>query len=131
VGSLKKGKSLTPIPPTAYSTLPSHAHIQARAAHHHQSSSSSSSPENGGLAIPLVHAATAHKRSPSTDSGNAGSRSTTPVSYRLGKADAKPKCARTFYAHYVWAVLVASFQIPFYYKKRTAITIFKRNLYCF
>jgi len=26
----------------------------------------------------------AHKRSPSTDSGNAGSRSTTPVSYRIG-----------------------------------------------
>lgn len=83
VGSLKKGKSLTPIPPTAYNTLPSHVHQAARATQHHLS-------ESGGggtptLSIPSVH----HKRSPSTDSGNAGSRSTTPVSYRLGKTRTK------------------------------------------
>ena len=83
VGSLKKGKSLTPIPPTAYNTLPSHAHHHAA-----RSNSTAQHQESGGLAIPIVHAAAAvHKRSPSTDSGNAGSRSTTPVSYRLGKEE--------------------------------------------
>ena len=65
VGSLKKGKSLTPIPPTAYATLPSQHHA------------SRAEPVN--LSLPP-----AHKRSPSSDSGNPGSRSTTPVSYHLG-----------------------------------------------
>jgi hypothetical protein len=85
VGSLKKGKSLTPIPPTAhYATLPSHVHARTL--------SEGVVASTAGLAVPILQAgggggmsSVAHKRSPSTDSGNAGSRSTTPVSYRFGK----------------------------------------------
>ena len=76
VGSLKKGKSLTPIPPTTYNTLPS---SHALAQHRNLSDTGMISP-SPNLSLPP-----SHKRSPSSDSGNPGSRSTTPVSYHLGK----------------------------------------------
>ncbi|XP_023349481.1 arf-GAP with SH3 domain, ANK repeat and PH domain-containing protein 2 [Eurytemora carolleeae] len=66
VGSLKKGKSANSIPPSNYATLPIHP-----------SKLDPNSP-SPALSLPPVH-----KRSPSTDSGNAGSRSTTPVSYSI------------------------------------------------
>merc|ERR1712156_1112355 len=72
VGSLKKGKSLTPIPPTTYNTLPS---SHALAQHRNLSDTGMISP-SPNLSLPP-----SHKRSPSSDSGNPGSRSTTPVSY--------------------------------------------------
>ena len=78
VGSLKKGKSLTPIPPTnhSYNTLPSN----------HSSLAHSRTASDGMiLPSPNLSLPPAHKRSPSSDSGNAGSRSTTPVSYHMGK----------------------------------------------
>ena len=74
VGSLKKGKSLTPIPPTnhAYNTLPS-----SHALSQHRTISESMISPSPNLSLPPNN----HKRSPSSDSGNPGSRSTTPVSY--------------------------------------------------
>merc|ERR1719187_1279389 len=86
VGSLKKGKSLTPIPPTnhSYNTLPSN----------HSSLAHSRTASDGMiLPSPNLSLPPAHKRSPSSDSGNAGSRSTTPVSYHMvgGKHLTSPK----------------------------------------
>lgn len=84
MGSLKKGKSLTPIPPTTYNTLPSSRALSEAA----MAVSSSASPT---LSLPpqqqqaVTNNNNNHKRSPSSDSGNPGSRSTTPVSYHLGK----------------------------------------------
>jgi len=75
VGSLKKGKSLTPIPPTTYNTLPS-SHTLS----HARTNSDGMISPSPNLSLPP-----AHKRSPSSDSGNAGSRSNTPVSYHMGK----------------------------------------------
>jgi len=75
VGSLKKGKSLTPIPPTTYNTLPS-SHTLS----HTRTQSDGMISPSPNLSLPP-----AHKRSPSSDSGNAGSRSNTPVSYHMGK----------------------------------------------
>ena len=75
VGSLKKGKSLTPIPPTTYNTLPS-----SHALSQHRNISDGMISPSPNLSLPP-----SHKRSPSSDSGNPGSRSTTPVSYHLGK----------------------------------------------
>ena len=75
VGSLKKGKSLTPIPPTTYNTLPS-SHTLS----HARTQSDGMISPSPNLSLPP-----AHKRSPSSDSGNAGSRSNTPVSYHMGK----------------------------------------------
>merc|ERR1719323_390128 len=78
VGSLKKGKSLTPIPPTShtYNTLPS-----SHALSQHRTISEGMISASPNLSLPPNN----HKRSPSSDSGNPGSRSTTPVSYHLGK----------------------------------------------
>merc|ERR1711963_363830 len=75
VGSLKKGKSLTPIPATTYNTLPS-----SHALSQHRNISDGMISPSPNLSLPP-----SHKRSPSSDSGNPGSRSTTPVSYHLGK----------------------------------------------
>ena len=75
VGSLKKGKSLTPIPATTYNTLPS-----SHALSQHRTISDGMISPSPNLSLPP-----SHKRSPSSDSGNPGSRSTTPVSYHLGK----------------------------------------------
>ena len=71
VGSLKKGKSLTPIPPTTYNTLPSNHSL------------SNGRTNSDGMILPSSNLSLPppHKRSPSSDSGNAGSRSHTPVSY--------------------------------------------------
>ena len=79
VGSLKKGKSLTPIPATTYNTLPS-SHALAQ----HRNISDGMMSPSPNLSLPP-----SHKRSPSSDSGNPGSRSTTPVSYHLGKIHGK------------------------------------------
>eukprot|EP00090_Calanus_glacialis_P033504 TRINITY_DN5567_c0_g1_i2.p1 TRINITY_DN5567_c0_g1~~TRINITY_DN5567_c0_g1_i2.p1 ORF type:complete len:1002 (-),score=143.51 TRINITY_DN5567_c0_g1_i2:841-3846(-) len=83
VGSLKKGKSLTPIPPTTYNTLPS-SHTLS----HARTNSDGMISPSPNLSLPP-----AHKRSPSSDSGNAGSRSNTPVSYHMvsGKHLTSPK----------------------------------------
>jgi len=83
VGSLKKGKSLTPIPPTTYNTLPS-SHTLS----HARTNSDGMISPSPNLSLPP-----AHKRSPSSDSGNAGSRSNTPVSYHMvsGKHITSPK----------------------------------------
>jgi Arf-GAP/SH3 domain/ANK repeat/PH domain-containing protein len=83
VGSLKKGKSLTPIPPTTYNTLPS-SHTLS----HVRTNSDGMISPSPNLSLPP-----AHKRSPSSDSGNAGSRSNTPVSYHMvsGKHLTSPK----------------------------------------
>jgi len=83
VGSLKKGKSLTPIPPTTYNTLPS-SHTLSNA----RTNSDGLISPSPNLSLPP-----AHKRSPSSDSGNAGSRSNTPVSYHMvsGKHLTSPK----------------------------------------
>jgi len=75
VGSLKKGKSLTPIPPTTYNTLPS-----SHALSGHRTISEGMISASPNLSLPPNNN---HKRSPSSDSGNPGSRSTTPVSYHL------------------------------------------------
>lgn len=82
VGSLKKGKSLTPIPPTShtYNTLPS-----SHALSQHRTISEGMISASPNLSLPPNN----HKRSPSSDSGNPGSRSTTPVSYHLGKLHGK------------------------------------------
>merc|ERR1719242_1505559 len=77
VGSLKKGKSLTPIPPTTYNTLPS-----SHALSGHRTFSEGLISASPNLSLPPNNN---HKRSPSSDSGNPGSRSTTPVSYHLSK----------------------------------------------
>merc|ERR1719342_535066 len=83
VGSLKKGKSLTPIPPTTYNTLPSNHSLS-----HTRTNSDGMILPSQNLSLPP-----AHKRSPSSDSGNAGSRSNTPVSYHMvsGKNVTPPK----------------------------------------
>jgi len=81
VGSLKKGKSLTPIPATTYNTLPS-----SHALSQHRTISDGMISPSPNLSLPP-----SHKRSPSSDSGNPGSRSTTPVSYHLGKIHAGGK----------------------------------------
>lgn len=83
VGSLKKGKSLTPIPPTTYNTLPSNHSLS-----HTRTNSDGMILPSQNLSLPP-----AHKRSPSSDSGNAGSRSHTPVSYHMvsGKLLTSPK----------------------------------------
>ena len=73
VGSLKKGKSLTPIPATTYNTLPSNHSLS-------NGRTNSEGMISSNLSLPP-----AHKRSPSSDSGNAGSRSHTPVSYHMGE----------------------------------------------
>ena len=77
MGSLKKGKSLTPIPPTTYNTLPS-----SHALSGHRTVSEGLISASPNLSLPPNNN---HKRSPSSDSGNPGSRSTTPVSYHLSK----------------------------------------------
>lgn len=84
VGSLKKGKSLTPIPATTYNTLPSnHSLSNGRT----NSEGMILPPSSTNLSLPPPH-----KRSPSSDSGNAGSRSHTPVSYHMaGKHLPSPK----------------------------------------
>merc|ERR1719189_2097453 len=90
VGSLKKGKSLTPIPPTTYNTLPSsRALSEAAMAVSSSASPTLSLPPQQQQAVPNNN--NTHKRSPSSDSGNPGSRSTTPVSYHLGKIHASGK----------------------------------------
>ena len=81
VGSLKKGKSLTPIPPTTYNTLPS-SHLSQ-----HRTISEGMISASPNLSLPPTN--NNHKRSPSSDSGNPGSRSTTPVSYHLSKLHGK------------------------------------------
>merc|ERR1711953_715645 len=75
VGSLKKGKSLTPIPATTYNTLPSD-HSLSNGLRTNSESGMINNSQNLSLPPP-------HKRSPSSDSGNAGSRSHTPVSYHM------------------------------------------------
>ena len=77
VGSLKKGKSLTPIPATTYNTLPSN-HSLSNGLRTNSESGMINNSQNLSLPPP-------HKRSPSSDSGNAGSRSHTPVSYHMGE----------------------------------------------
>ena len=81
VGSLKKGKSLTPIPPTTYNTLPS-----SHALSGHRTISEGMISASPNLSLPPNNN---HKRSPSSDSGNPGSRSTTPVSYHLSSLGGK------------------------------------------
>ena len=81
VGSLKKGKSLTPIPPTTYNTLPS-----SHALSGHRTISEGMISASPNLSLPPNNN---HKRSPSSDSGNPGSRSTTPVSYHLSSPSSK------------------------------------------
>ena len=81
VGSLKKGKSLTPIPPTTYNTLPS-----SHALSGHRTISEGMISASPNLSLPPNNN---HKRSPSSDSGNPGSRSTTPVSYHLSSLSSK------------------------------------------
>jgi len=83
VGSLKKGKSLTPLSSTTYKTLPSNQNLSH--ARTHSAGVISTSPK---ISFPQFH-----KRSPSSDSGNAGSRSNTPVSYHIvsGKHLTSPK----------------------------------------
>ena len=81
VGSLKKGKSLTPIPPTTYNTLPS-----SHALSGHRTISEGMISASPNLSLPPNNN---HKRSPSSDSGNPGSRSTTPVSYHLSSLGSK------------------------------------------
>ena len=66
---------MTPIPPTTYNTLPS-SHTLS----HARTNSDGMISPSPNLSLPP-----AHKRSPSSDSGNAGSRSNTPVSYHMGK----------------------------------------------
>jgi len=83
VGSLKKGKSLTPMHQNSYNTLPSSHNLS-----HARTISDGMISPSPNLSLP-----SAHKRSPSSDSGNAGSRSNTPVSYHMvnGKNLASPK----------------------------------------
>ena len=99
VGSLKKGSKPTSSPAN-YATLPSH-HMRAAAGGLNSVLVSNSrvvasgsgsinehpptTPNGSQHTSPQYSLPPAHKRSPSTDSGNAGSRSTTPVSYRIGK----------------------------------------------
>ena len=92
VGSLKKGKSATPIPPTTYATLPSN-HINREAI------------VSPSLAVPVVPA---HKRSPSSDSGNPGSRSTTPVSYGIGNI---PSSLPIFYLYIYLSIYLFNYPL--------------------
>ena len=98
VGSLKKGKSLTPIPPTTYNTLPS-SHLSQ-----HRTISEGMISASPNLSLPPTN--NNHKRSPSSDSGNPGSRSTTPVSYHLSKLHGK--CLTwddlIFCPHFSWEI---------------------------
>jgi hypothetical protein len=99
VGSLKKGKSLTPIPPTTYNTLPSNHGLS-----HGRTNSDGMILPSQNLSLPPPH-----KRSPSSDSGNAGSRSHTPVSYHMGNLppDDFLLCksfVQSFHLHYLTSI---------------------------